>query len=124
VIEQVFRNPLCQRYANIRAISLGHLRKVNIKEGLLSSEIVFEMKDRYSYSIGSNRDKDQIRKLYSLAGELKAKVQEPQGIVQLESIPPTHDPVQKLKQLKDMLDTGLISQSEYDSKKADILSKM
>jgi hypothetical protein len=34
------------------------------------------------------------------------------------------DPVQKLKQLKDMLDAGLISQKEYDSKKADILSRM
>lgn len=34
------------------------------------------------------------------------------------------DPVQKLKQLKDMLDASLISQEEYDSKKADILSRM
>jgi membrane protease subunit (stomatin/prohibitin family) len=34
------------------------------------------------------------------------------------------DPVQKLKQLKDMLDAGLITQTEYDEKKADILSKM
>ncbi len=34
------------------------------------------------------------------------------------------DPVQKLKQLKDMLNSGLITQAEYDSKKAEIISKM
>jgi len=37
---------------------------------------------------------------------------------------PAEDPVATLKKLKDMLDAGLISQSEYDAKKADILSRM
>jgi hypothetical protein len=34
------------------------------------------------------------------------------------------DPVAKLKQLKDMLDAGLISQDEYDKTKAAILERM
>jgi len=34
------------------------------------------------------------------------------------------DPVAKLKQLKDMLDAGLISQDEYDKTKAAILKRM
>jgi membrane protease subunit (stomatin/prohibitin family) len=34
------------------------------------------------------------------------------------------DPVATLKKLKDMLDQGLISQTEYDAKKNDILSRM
>jgi len=34
------------------------------------------------------------------------------------------DPVAKLKKLKEMLDLGLIQQAEYDSKKAEIVSKM
>jgi hypothetical protein len=34
------------------------------------------------------------------------------------------DPVKKLKQIKEMLDMGLISQAEYDSKKAELLSRM
>ncbi|MCX6669493.1 MAG: hypothetical protein NTV25_06785 [Methanothrix sp.] len=33
------------------------------------------------------------------------------------------DRIQKLKLAKDMLDTGLIIQAEYDSKKAEILSR-
>lgn len=37
---------------------------------------------------------------------------------------PQEDSLQKLKKLKEMLDTGLISESEYNTKKADILSKM
>ena len=38
--------------------------------------------------------------------------------------PTAADPVAVLKKLKEMLDTGLISQAEYDSKKADVLSRM
>jgi membrane protease subunit (stomatin/prohibitin family) len=34
------------------------------------------------------------------------------------------DPVSKLKKLKDMLDLGLIEQTEYDAKKAEIMSKL
>ena len=37
---------------------------------------------------------------------------------------PTDDPLQKMKQLKGMLDAGLITESEYNAKKADLLSKM
>jgi HEAT repeat protein len=37
---------------------------------------------------------------------------------------PQEDPVQKLKELKESLDAGLITAQEYEAKKADILSKM
>jgi len=36
----------------------------------------------------------------------------------------TNDPVATLKKLKDMLDLGLIEQAEFDSKKAEIMSRM
>jgi uncharacterized protein YqgQ len=38
--------------------------------------------------------------------------------------PAQEDPVAKLKQLKEMLDAGLISQEEYDKAKAAILARM
>jgi len=38
--------------------------------------------------------------------------------------PPSEDPKQKLKQLKEMLDDGVISEAEYEAKKAEILSSM
>jgi hypothetical protein len=34
------------------------------------------------------------------------------------------DPVAKLKQLKEMLDAGLVSQEEYDKTKAVVLARM
>ena len=34
------------------------------------------------------------------------------------------DPLEKLTKLKKMLDSGLIEQSEYDAKKAEILKSM
>lgn len=34
------------------------------------------------------------------------------------------DPAQKLKMLKGMLDDELISEADYEAKKADVLSKM
>jgi len=37
---------------------------------------------------------------------------------------PAEDPMAKLQQLKKMLDAGLITQDEYDQKKADILAQM
>jgi hypothetical protein len=37
---------------------------------------------------------------------------------------PADDPLQKLKMLKGMLDAGLINESEYNTKKADLLSRM
>ena len=38
--------------------------------------------------------------------------------------PPQDDPVATLKKLKDMLDLGLIEQSEFDAKKAEIMNRM
>lgn len=40
------------------------------------------------------------------------------------SAPVAPSPVEKLKQLKEMLDVGLISQTDFDTKKAEILSEM
>jgi hypothetical protein len=108
---------------DLKDFSWHDLRKINMKENMLfSNEIVFEMKDNYIYPI-VNRDKDRIGKLYSLAIEFKTKANEPQAILKQRPAP-TDDPVQTLKKLKDLLDANLINQSEYDSKKADILSRM
>jgi len=44
--------------------------------------------------------------------------------IQAADSQPADDPLQKMKQLKGMLDAGLISESEYNTKKTDLLSKM
>ena len=42
----------------------------------------------------------------------------------VEAPAPSGEPTQKLKQLKGMLDDGLITEEEYEAKKAEILSRM
>jgi hypothetical protein len=45
-------------------------------------------------------------------------------VIDLRSQRPSEGRVQRLKELKDMLDAGLITAEEYEAKKADILSEM
>jgi Bacterial PH domain/Short C-terminal domain len=91
--------------------------------------------------------KAQGRRLYALAQEMEERVREERRARELEdkraaaggvvvtSAPgpgptatqqpnPLTDPVQRLKSLKDMLDAGLISSSEYEAKRAEIIAKM
>ena len=37
---------------------------------------------------------------------------------------PAEDPMAKLKQLKELLDIGALSQEEYDAKKAELIARM
>lgn len=41
-----------------------------------------------------------------------------------QAVPAAVDPVQKLQQLKDLLDKGLITAADYDAAKADVLKKL
>jgi hypothetical protein len=89
--------------------------------------------------------KAQARRLYAFAQEMEEKVLEERRIrameeqraaaggitiqggppaVQAQATPAPADPVQKLKQLKEMADAGLITEAEYETKKAEILSRM
>jgi len=42
----------------------------------------------------------------------------------LQETTPSQDPVAALQSLKNMLDAGLITSDDYDTKKADIVSRM
>ena len=89
--------------------------------------------------------KAQARKLYRFAQEMEETKREERrqrdleekraiaggGItINTQSAPapaaaaPTEDPMEKLTKLKSMLDMGILTQEEFDAKKADILSKM
>jgi membrane protease subunit (stomatin/prohibitin family) len=50
--------------------------------------------------------------------------QQPMMQQPMQQAPAAEDPVAALKKLKDMLDMGLIEQAEFDSKKAEIMSRM
>lgn len=63
--------------------------------------------------------------LGALMGQTLGQQAQPQAAQQPAAAPtPAEDPVETLKKLKAMLDADLISQAEYDQKKAEVLSRM
>lgn len=110
----------------LKDYSWRDLNNVSMKEGLVTGEIEFEMKGDHEIKF-ENLPKSKVREIYALAKEMKEKAHlSSKTVVMQQSVtaPMQEDPVAKLKQLKDMLDAGLISQDEYDKTKAAILAKM
>jgi hypothetical protein len=81
-------------------------------------------------------DKDQAKRLYGICQQMEQEWREKRRIREMEEAraraggvvvgapAAADDPVGKLARAKEMLDKGLISEAEYDSLKAKILSSM
>lgn len=120
---------------------------VHMSEQMLSATITCQIVGGKQLSIDSI-PKKQARKIYAYAQEIEERMHDERrnrdleerraaagGVViqspsqapvqqsQAQS-PPADDPMEVLGKLKRMLDAGLIDQSEFAAKKADILSKM
>lgn len=130
--------------ANFQDYIWRDLHDARLTEGIINSTITLQTVKSQLLSV-SDLPKAQARKLYAFAQEMEEKVLEERrtrdmeekragagGIVLQGGLPtaPTpapvqqeEDPMQKLKKLKDMLDAGLITDQEYATKKAEILSK-
>jgi hypothetical protein len=117
---------------------------VHMSEQMLSATITCQIVGGKKLSIDSI-PKKQARKIYAYAQEIEERMHEERrkrdmeerraaagGVViqsPMQQAPSpqataTVDPMEVLGKLKKMLDAGLIEQSEYNSKKAEILSKM
>jgi hypothetical protein len=120
------------------------LHDAHVKEGIRSATLTMETMNGHNLSV-DNLPKSQARKLYTLAQGMEEKVLEERrqreleekrassgGITMQAAVPvtpqsapaPKEDPLEKLTKLKSMLDAGLITEEEYSTKKADILSRM
>jgi hypothetical protein len=117
------------------------LGNCKIKEGMLGATISIQTSSRQLVSL-DYLPKKQAREVYRYAQEKEEAAHEERRQRALEekraaaggttvavqanpSQPaPAADPVAKLAQLKQMLDAGLISQGEFDQKKAAILAAM
>ncbi len=112
---------------------------VHVKEGLLGATFSVQPIGGKLVEVNS-LPKAQARKLYQFGQEMEEQVHHQRRQRDLEDkraaaggiVLGTHgipgashaeDPMQKLHQLKGLLDQGLITQQEYDTKKADILSR-
>lgn len=130
--------------ANFQDYIWRDLHDARLTEGIINSTITLQTVKAQLISVG-DLPKAQARKLYSFAQEMEEKVLEERrtrdmeerragagGIVLQGGLPTApapapvrqeEDPMQKLKKLKDMMDAGLITEQEYETKKTDILSK-
>lgn len=91
------------------------VKSVSINEGLLTSSIHLDMKEFDDINT-MPLPKGEAKKMFAVIREMQDAVQKAPSDVQT--------PTQKLKYLKEMLDEGLLTQAEYDTKKADLLSRM
>lgn len=118
---------------------------VRLKEGIMGATILLQTVQGRTITL-SYLPKPQARKIYATAQEMEERVREERrlreieekraaagGVVIQQGVSPNiqgntnatgEDPVQKLKQLKEMLDATLITQGEYESKRQAILSRM
>jgi hypothetical protein len=112
---------------------------------MMSSQFFVQTVDGRQASLGE-LDKDQAKRLYGICQQLEQEWREKRRIREMEQAraasggisiggmpgvtgaaetpASTEDPVAKLAKAKAMLDQGLISEAEYDTLKAKILSSI
>jgi hypothetical protein len=117
------------------------LTSVKLNEGLMGAKLMFDAAGR-KFSV-DKLPKQEARKAYSLAQEKEQEATETRRHRQMQedsakaghivigssntgtsSTATADDPMVKLTKLKNMFDAGLITQEEYDKKKAEILASM
>jgi hypothetical protein len=117
---------------------------VHMKEGVFAATITIKTTSGQTDSM-EDIPKAQARRLYRFAQEMEETKKEERRQRDLEdkraiagggitintpshqpqaTAAPVEDPMEKLTKLKSMLDMGILTQAEFDAKKADILSKM
>lgn len=101
--------------------------KIDHKKGLMRSEIEIHVRGK-EIELENISNDDAVNAISMIRQNMHAhKVAQKTVVLQQsaqQAASTEADPIAKLKQLKDMLDTGLISQDEYEKTKASILSRM
>ena len=129
---------------DFKDFSWMNVADVHMKEGVFAATITIKTTSGQSDSM-EDIPKAQARRLYRFAQEMEETKKEERRQRDLEdkravagggitintpshqpqaTSAPVEDPMEKLTKLKSMLDMGILTQAEFDTKKADILSKM
>jgi len=129
---------------DFKDFSWMNVADVHMKEGVFAATITIKTTSGQTDSM-EDIPKAQARRLYRFAQEMEESKKEERRQRDLEdkraiagggitintpshqpqaTAAPVEDPMEKLTKLKSMLDLGVLTQEEFDAKKADILSKM
>jgi len=129
---------------DFKDFSWMNVADVHMKEGVFAATITIKTTSGQTDSM-EDIPKAQARRLYRFAQEMEETKKEERRQRDLEdkraiagggitintpsnqpqaTAAPVEDPMEKLTKLKSMLDMGILTQAEFDAKKADILSKM
>lgn len=129
---------------DFKDFSWMNVADVHMKEGVFAATITIKTTTGQTDSM-QDIPKAQARRLYRFAQEMEETKKEERRQRDLEdkraiagggitintpshqpqaTAAPVEDPMEKLTKLKSMLDMGILTQAEFDAKKADILSKM
>ena len=129
---------------DFKDFSWMNVADVHMKEDVFAATITIKTTTGQTDSM-EDIPKAQARRLYRFAQEMEETKKEERRQRDLEdkraiagggitintpshqpqaTAAPVEDPMEKLTKLKSMLDMGILTQAEFDAKKADILSKM
>ena len=129
---------------DFKDFSWMNVADVHMKEGVFAATITIKTTSGQTDSM-EDIPKAQARRLYRFAQEMEESKKEERRQRDLEdkraiagggitintpshqpqaTAAPVEDTMEKLTKLKSMLDLGVLTQEEFDAKKADILSKM
>jgi hypothetical protein len=110
---------------DITEIPYNKIDSIKKKGGLRGSTLIMNSGTFGTIELGgiSGGDADKIVAIYKKYSASEAAT--PQSVVEQVSQPaPKEDPMEQLNKLKKMVEAGLITEEEYNTKKAEILAKM
>lgn len=121
------------------------LRSVDMEENVFRATITFSASDGERIKV-DNLDKKQARRLYSIAQQMEENVREELRLRQMEekraeaggvylhgsagsasagaTAAPSEEPLQALSKLKQLMEAGLITPEEFETKKKEILARL
>lgn len=121
------------------------LRSVEMEENVFRAAITFAAADGEHIRV-DNMDKKQARRVYSIAQQMEENVREELRLRQMEekraeaggiylpggassmsagtTAAPSEEPLQALSKLKQLMEAGLITPDEFETKKKEILARL
>lgn len=120
------------------------LRSVDMEENVFRAVITFSASDGERIKV-DNLDKRQARRIYSIAQQMEENVREELRLREMEekraeaggiylpgagamstgtTAAPSEEPLQALSKLKQLMEAGLITPEEFETKKKEILARL